>query len=76
MKVKDWMLSLWSGREGFLGELGHCPVAPFEQQGEMMSAALDQIYRLLVAQTVCSRLVNFLYDVANSHLARFRRRSV
>ena len=52
MKVKDWMLSLGSGREGFLGELGHCPVAPFEQQGEMMSAALDQIYRLLVAQTV------------------------
>ena len=46
------MLSLGSGREGFLGQLGNCPVAAFEQQSEMVAAALDQIDRLLVAQTV------------------------
>ena len=64
MKVADWMLSLGSGREGFLGQLGNCPVAAFEQQSEMVAAALDQIDRLLVAQTVWT----FSHHISNNNI--------
>ena len=35
-----------------------------------------QGFQVPVSYVTCSGLVNFLHDVANSHLTRFRRRSV